>query len=225
MGRVPRLLHLDSSIGPATGPGRSRSREVTATFARVWAEAGPDHEVVRRDLVASPLPHLLDPALHWAPALRPEGSSPDPAAEAVQAEVLAELISVDVVLIGAPMYNYSLPSTLKTWVDHVHVPGTTTPFPGHEAQPLKGRAAVVVTSRGGTYDAGTPTESWDHAVPPLQIVLGDALGMDVSVITTSATLAESVPALADGAERAAAELAHAHEQAAATARQLAALLR
>ncbi len=222
---MPRLLHLDSSIGPATGPGRSRSRELTAAFADAWRAAGPDHEVVRRDLVAEPLPHLLDPALHWAPALRPEGSAPDPAAEAVQAEVLAELLAADVLLVGAPMYNYSLPSTLKTWVDHVHVPGTTTPFPGHEAQPLAGRPAVVVTSRGGTYDEGTPTQDWDHAVPPLRIVLGDALGMDVSVITTSATLSASVPALADGAQRAADELAHAHEEAVALARQLAAALR
>ena len=79
--------------------------------------------------------------------------------------------------------------------------------------------------RGREQKVDPPTESWDHAVPPLQIVLGDALGMDVSVITTSATLSESVPALADGAERAAAELARAHEQAVATARQLAALVR
>ncbi|MGQ7297525.1 FMN-dependent NADH-azoreductase [Quadrisphaera sp. KR29] len=218
---MPHLLHLDSSIGPASGPGASRSREITATFAGAWREAGAQHTVHHRDLVAEPLPHLLDPALHWAPPLRPAGSSPDPAAEALQARLLEELLAADVLLVGCPLYNYSLPSTLKVWLDNVHVPGTTTAFPGHDTQPLAGRTAVVVTSRGGTYDPGTPTADWDHAVPPLRIVLGDALGMDVRVITTSATLSEEVEALAAGAERARAERAAAHEQAAALARELA----
>lgn len=218
---MPHLLHLDSSIGPASGPGASRSREITATFAAAWRQAGSDHTVTHRDLVAEPLPHLLDPDLHWAPALRPAGASPDPAAEQLQARLLGELFAADVLLVGSPLYNYSLPSTLKVWLDNIHVPGTTTSFPGHEAQPVAGRTAVVVTSRGGTYDPGTPTADWDHAVPPLKIVLGDALGMDVRVITTSATLSEHVDALADGADRARADRAAAHEQAAALARELA----
>lgn len=220
---MPHLLHLDSSIGPASGPGASRSREITATFAREWqAAAGAGATVTHRDLVADPLPHLLDPDLHWAPALRPEGATPDAGAEALQAQLLEELLAADVLLVGAPLYNYSLPSTLKVWLDNVHVPGTTTPFPGHEVQPLAGRTAVVVTSRGGTYDPGTPTADWDHAVPPLQIVLGDAFGMDVRIITTSATLSEHVEALGAGADRARADRAAAHEQAAALAHELAA---
>ncbi|MGH3279968.1 MAG: NAD(P)H-dependent oxidoreductase, partial [Trebonia sp.] len=120
-----------------------------------------------------------------------------------------------------PLYNYSVPSTLKTWIDHVHVPARTAPFVGAPAQPLAGKPAVVVSSRGASYDPGTPTEGWDHAVPVLEIILGTALGMKVEVITTSLTLAETVPALAPQLDRSRAELAAAHEAAAATARRLA----
>ena len=81
---------------------------------------------------------------------------------------------------------------------------------------------MIVSAQGASYDAHTPTEGWDHAVPVLDLILGTALGMTLTVITTSLTLAETVPALADQRDRSRAELARAHEQAAATARRLAA---
>jgi FMN-dependent NADH-azoreductase len=113
-----------------------------------------------------------------------------------------------------------VPSTLRAWIDNIHVPGVTAPF-DTDSRPLAGRAGVVVvTSRGTSYDAGSPTERWDHAVPMLRIVLGTALGMDVSVITTSLTLAETEPALADQLDRSRDELAAAHQVAAELAGRL-----
>ncbi|MFD1722734.1 FMN-dependent NADH-azoreductase [Amnibacterium endophyticum] len=198
---MPRLLQLDSSIDPA----RSRSRAVTGAFADSWRSRGDDFAVVRRDLHERPVPHLTDEASHWAPRLRRAGATPPAEEEALQRELIDELLAADVLLIGAPMYNYSLPSSLKAWIDHVHVPGTTAPFDTPD-QPLAGRPAVIVTSRGAVYDAGTPAEGWDHAVPPLRLILGNAFGMRVSVLETNATLAGSVPALADQADRAQREL-------------------
>ena len=203
----------------------SRSREVTATFADAWRGRGPEYSVTYRDLHRNPLPHLADAVLHWPPALRPEGAaSVDPAAlaagEALQDELVGELLGADVLLVGAPLYNYSVPSSLKTWIDHVHIPARTAPFVGAPTQPMAGRPAVVVSSRGASYDAGSPTEGWDHAVPMLELILGTALGMTVEVITTSLTLAETVPALAPELGRSRAELAEAHEAAAAAARRL-----
>jgi FMN-dependent NADH-azoreductase len=203
----------------------SRSREVTATFADAWRERGPGFSVTYRDLHRDPLPHLADAVLHWPPRLRPEGAATaDPAAiaadEALQDELIGELLGADVLLVGAPLYNYSVPSTLKAWIDHVHVPGRTAPFVGAATQPMEGRTAVVVSSRGASYDPGSPTDGWDHAVPVLQLILGAALGMTVEVITTSLTLAETVPALAPQLDRSRAELAAAHEAAAASARAL-----
>ena len=103
-------------------------------------------------------------------------------------------------LIGAPLYNYSLPSSLKAWIDHIHVPGVTAPF-DVPTQPLAGRPAVIVSAQGAAYDAHSPTEGWDHAVPVLELILGTSLGMTLTVITTSLTLAETVPALADQLDR------------------------
>ena len=182
-----------------------------------------------RDLHASPIPHVADAALHWPQRLRPAGgegaggtAGADPAAfeaaESLQDQLIGELLAADVLLVGAPMYNYSVPSSLKAWIDHVHVPGRTSPFDG-KTQPLAGRPAVIVSSRGASYDTGSPTEGWDHVIPVLQLILGTALGMNVEVITTSLTLAETVPALADQLDRSRAELSAANEAAAAAARR------
>ena len=92
-------------------------------FAETWRGLGDDHTVVRRDLHREPLPHLTDAA-----RLRVDGEASDAAAEKLQAELIAEVAAADVVVIGAPMYNWSLPSTLKAWIDYIHVLGTTVPF-------------------------------------------------------------------------------------------------
>jgi FMN-dependent NADH-azoreductase len=220
---VPHLLHLDS----AAALRGSRSREITATFADTWRAQGSQYTVTYRDLHLQPVPHLADAVLHWPPGLRPEGAATaDPgvlaADEALQDVLVSELLAADVLLVGAPLYNYSLPSSLKAWIDHVHIPGRTAPFVDKPEQPLSGRPAVVVTSRGASYDAGSPTEGWDHAVPVLELILGTALGMTVEVITTSLTLAETVPALAPQRDRSRVELAAAHAAADAAARRLAA---
>ena len=215
---MPHLLHLD----PSADGQHSRSRAITRTFTDTWRGCGPQHTVTYRDLHRDPLPHLADAALHWPPRLRPPGTTPPAAAEALQQELIAELTAADVLLVGAPMYNYSVPSSLKAWIDHIHVPGVTAPF-DVDSQPLEARPAVVVTSRGAAYDEGTPTAGWDHAVPVLELILGTALGMAVTVIATSLTLAETVPPLSGQIERSRAEFAQAHEAAAETAKRLAGL--
>lgn len=212
---MPNLLHLDSSADLRT----SRSRSITAEFANAWTALGADHSVTRRDLHRNPLPHLADAHLHWPARLRPADAAPPAEAERQQQALIDELLAADVLLLGVPLYNYSVPSTLKAWIDNIHVPGLTAPFDS-DTQPLEGRPAVIVTSRGASYDPGTPTTGRDHAVPALQLVLGSALGMSVSVITTSLTLAETVPALADQLDRSRAELAAAHREAAKLAEQL-----
>lgn len=212
---MPTLLHLDSSADLK----HSHSRALTAAFAEAWSALGADHRTVRRDLHRDPLPHLADSALHWAPRLRPADAKVPSAAEQLQQTLIAELLAADVVLVGAPMYNYSMPSSLKAWIDHIHVPGTTSSF-DVAAQPLAGRPAVIVTSRGASYDAGPPTEGWDHGVPALELILGASLGMTVSVITTSLTLAETTPLFAEQLGRAEAEFAAAMAQATVLARQL-----
>ena len=174
------LLQLDSSAGGE----RSRSRAITAEFAREWARLGGDRRVVTRDLHADPPAHLPSPALHWGAGLvagdRPVGW------EQKQHEFIDELLAADVLVIGAPLYNYSMPSTLKAWVDHVHVPGATTGMP---ELPLRGRHAVLVSSRGGRYGDGAAPDAWDHATSALEVVLGESMGMTTHRLITDGTIA------------------------------------
>ena len=213
---MPTLLHLDSSADLH----HSRSRAITALFADAWRRGGPGHTVTYRDLHRDPLPHLADPEQHWARTFRQPGADVPPAADAVQQEILDELLGADVLLIGVPTYNYAPPSTLKAWLDHIHVPGVTAPL-DTDTQPLAGRRAVLVNSSGAIYDAGTPAATWNHAVAPLQIVLGESLGMVVEVISCTRTLADRVPALAAEAAQAQLEFNQACARAADLGRQLA----
>ncbi|MFJ4073690.1 MULTISPECIES: NAD(P)H-dependent oxidoreductase [unclassified Curtobacterium] len=198
---MPTLLHIDSSADLS----HSRSRALTAAFADAWRARGPEYTVVRRDLHVDQLPHLETSALHWAAADRTADESVAPEAEALRQEVIDELLAADVVVVGSPLYNYTVPSTLKAWIDRIHIPGVLA----GDVQPLAGRPVVTVVSRGATYDAGTPTEDWDHGSPVLHLILGTALGMKLYPITVSATLADRLPDLAPLAEHASAELADA----------------
>jgi FMN-dependent NADH-azoreductase len=216
---MPRLLHLDSSADTT----RSTSRELTRAFADAWRALGPSFDLTYRDLHADPVPHLAASALHWAPRLRHADEAPDPRACALQDQLVAELLAADVLLVGAPMYNWSIPSSLKAWIDHVHVMGLTAPFDTEE-RPLAGRPAVVVTTRGAGYGPGSPTEGWDHTVPPLELVFGQSLGMAVSVISAEFTLASRVPAMAPLRDRAKVNLQTALRAATDLATQLGQLL-
>src|SRR6478752_4484907 len=125
------LLHLDSAVFPQG----SASREVTAAFVAAWREQHPDGQVVYRDLAANPLPHLDAPAVIAG------------AEDALRGELAAELAAADAVLIGAPMYNFSIPSTLKAWLDQVILIGRTAMS---EDSKIKGTPVTVVASRGGS---------------------------------------------------------------------------
>jgi FMN-dependent NADH-azoreductase len=199
---VPRLLQLDSSAD-VTG---SRTRAITRAFAEAWAARGPEFTVAHRDLHRDPLPHLADADLHWPERLRGAAADVPAAAAALQEELITELLAADVLLVGAPMYNYSLPSALKAWLDHVHVPGRTSAFDG-PTKPLAGRPAVVVTSHGMAYDEGTPTAGQDHGTAVLRQVLGSSMGMDVSTLVTRYAIAGRIPQLRAQAEQGEAEFA------------------
>jgi FMN-dependent NADH-azoreductase len=205
---VPHLLHLDSSAGGDA----SRSRAVTAAFAQAWRSRGADYTIAYRDLHRHALPHLADAELHYAPRLRRADAVLPSDAEALQQELIAELVTADVLLVGAPMYNYSLPSSLKAWLDHIHVLGVTATF-DEPTQPMAGHPAIVVASRGAYYGEGSPTPDWDHAVPVLEILLGSALGMIVTVLVVSRTLSDRLAPLRPMADQAARELADATEEA------------
>lgn len=157
-----KLLHLDASI---TGD-HSVSRQVSAAIVKSLRQATPGLEVIRRDLAAAPLPHLTVAHLPGQPAVA--------GLEAEQAEsnkVLDEFLAADVVVIGAPMYNFSVPTQLKTWIDRVLVAGRTFRYSATGPEGLAaGKHVVVALSRGGFYGAGSPAAAAEHVETYLRAV-------------------------------------------------------
>ena len=201
---MPTLLQLDSSAD-LTG---SASRRLTARFADGWQRRG--HGVVRRDLFLDQPPHLPTNALHWGPGLRIAGETVEPADEAYQRVLIDELLDADVVLLGAPMYNWSVPSTLKAWIDWIHVPGLTAPAGPDDPAPLGGKPIVVASGRGLAYGPGTGMD--DHELAALTQLFAGSMQMQVHPVLAELTLAERVPDLAPRAADGAASLAAAEAE-------------
>lgn len=161
------LLVLNSS---ALGTASVSKQLINDTVARLRSEK-PGLKVVERDIGSNPIPHLNTDS---ATAIR--GGEPANEAQA-QAKALSdalidEIKAADIVVIGAPMYNFGIPSTLKAWFDYVLRAGVT--FKYGEAGPeglLKGKRAIVVESRGGLYSSG-PTQHLDSQEPHLRTMLG-----------------------------------------------------
>jgi FMN-dependent NADH-azoreductase len=150
-----KLLHLDaSSLGQ-----HSVSRELSAAIVAQIAQANPAVNVTYRDLSAHPLPH-------WVPVMDADSD----AAKQSQG-VLDEFLAADVVVIGAPMYNFSIPSQLKAWIDRVSVAGKTFRYTENGPEGLAGgKRVIIASSRGGIY-AG-PTAALDHQETYLRVMFG-----------------------------------------------------
>jgi len=156
----------------------ARSQGATSTLlvnelTEKLQQTNPGAQVVVRNLQAEPLPHLDDSILgaFFTPA---DQRTPEQAAISARSEALiAELQAADIVVIGAPMYNYGVSSQLKTYFDFISRAGITFRYTADGAEGLvKGKKVFVVTARGGKY-LGTPNDS---LTPYLQIFLG-SLGM------------------------------------------------
>lgn len=208
---MAHLLRIDSSIQGSA----SVSRAVADSFQAAWTQAHPQGTVTVRDLAADPIPYLTmtDQSANFVPA---ESRTPEQRAASERAAgLLDELLAADVVLLSVPLYNWGVPATVKSWLDHLLTD------PRSRETPLTGRTAVIVSSRGGSYRPGAPREGWDHVEPYLRHLLGEHLGLDLHVITPEFTLAEVNPAMADFRDDARKSLAAAHENADRTARDLA----
>jgi FMN-dependent NADH-azoreductase len=195
-----KLLHIDSSI---LGE-HSASREISAAYVAAWREQHPQTEMRYRDLASEPLAHLTG-------AIFAARNTPDVPRDAnLQREVeqdraiLAEFLAADVVVIGAPMYNFSIPSQLKSWIDRIVVPGKTFRYGADGPEGLaRGKKAVLVISRGGIYSSG-PAAAMDFEETYLRNVLGFIGISDVQVIRAEG--------LAMGAEKRAEALDAAHRK-------------
>ncbi len=138
-----KLLHIDSSV---LGP-HSVSRQVSAAIVDRLRKATPGLEIVYRDLTLTPLAHLSGSHLSAG-----QGAAPEAALQqdlAAGRAVLDEFLAADIVVLGAPMYNFTLPSQLKAWIDRIVVAGKTFKYGAQGAEGLAGNKRVIVARHAG----------------------------------------------------------------------------
>ncbi|MDX7953916.1 FMN-dependent NADH-azoreductase [Lichenihabitans sp. Uapishka_5] len=160
------VLHIDSSI---LGDNSVSRRLSAATITQLKVASG---DVIYRDLAASPIPHLSGRYL--------AGQSPDVQHDqalqedlALGGKILEEFLAADVVVIGVALYNFTVSSQLKAWIDRILVAGKTFHYTAKGAEGLAGGKRVILTiARGGFYGPGTPHQSFEHAESYMRTVLG-----------------------------------------------------
>ena len=158
----------------------STSRKLTALFIEHWHAAHPDGRVVTRDLARTPLPYVDLPWIGGAFA-PPEKHSPESAtAIAVSNELVGELKAADHIIIGTPMYNFSIPAALKAWIDHIVRVGVTVS--SDNVGLLTGKKATIILASGGDFSPGSPVEKYNQASGYLRQVLAWIGITDVEII-------------------------------------------
>lgn len=144
------ILQIDSSI---TGEG-SITRQLTASIVDRLTTANTGETIIRHDLAANPLPHLTLEAL-------------------ADHTLVDEFLAADTVVIGAPMYNFTLPTQLKAWIDRLLIAGRTFRYTAEGPEGLAGGKRVIVAlARGGFYGPGQPAEAIEHLETYLRAAFG-----------------------------------------------------
>jgi len=189
--KVMKLLHIDSSI---QGEG-SASRELTREIVARWVAERPDTEVTYLDLAAQELPHLSQKSLLRADELEAARS----------AEALEQFLAADAIVIGAPVYNFTIPSQLKAWIDRITVAGKTFTYTANGPQGLAGgKEVIVAVARGGMRAPDASGEFGEPYLKYLFAFLGidnvrfvRAEGLAISPQQRSASLSAARAAIAD----------------------------
>jgi FMN-dependent NADH-azoreductase len=134
------ILHIDSSINGENSASRAVSKSIVEQVkAANWGE-----EIVYRDLASEPLDHLTLAAF-------------------ADTSVLEEFLAADTIVIGAPMYNFSVPTQLKSWIDRIVIAGKTFRYTENGPEGLaKGKRVIIALARGGIYSEGSPGRALEH---------------------------------------------------------------
>jgi FMN-dependent NADH-azoreductase len=200
-----KLLHIDSSI---LGPN-SVSRALSADIVARETALHPGLEVTYLDLAATP-------PMHLSPAHICAWFGQTPEDPAVLADIAAtsgyidDLFAADIIVIGVPMYNFGLPSQLKSWIDRVLIAGKTFKY-GEGGVPVSllppGKKVILAISRGGVYSGESPMAAYEHQESHLKVALGFIGLTDVTVIRAEGVaVPELKPAAVEGAHAKVAEL-------------------
>lgn len=171
---MTHLLHIDSS----PRGDRSHSRRLTKEFVETWQQTYPDDIVTYRDLGRHPVPHVDEPwiAAAYTP---PEQQTPElQKAISTSDRLVDEFLTADIYVIGVPMYNFSVPSTFKAYIDQLVRVGRTFAFePENSANPYKplvlGKKMYIITARGDAgFEPGERNEKMNYQNPYLRTIFG-----------------------------------------------------
>jgi FMN-dependent NADH-azoreductase len=179
------LLRIDTS--PFTGES-SFSRQLTAEFAGQWGQSHPDGRIIPRDLAQTALSPVN---AEWIGAAHTPETALAPSQRAVLATsdtLIAELQAADEYVIGVAMHNFSIPSSLKLWIDQIARAGKTFSYEnGTPAGRLHNKKATFLVASGGVYEQGTPMAAMNFVEPYLRAVFGFLGVKDVSFINAGGT--------------------------------------
>ncbi len=193
------ILHIDASASDAA---TSHSRRLSSALVGKLKAANPAASVVYRDVAVDRLPHVdMTIRQAWMPEGEKDGLLTATATRSKA--VVDELKAADILVIGSPMYNFSVPSTLKTWIDHIAIAGQTFQYTPSGAKGLLTGKAYLALSSGGVYSEG-PFAAVEHLATYLTAILGFLGISEVEVVR-----AEGV---AYGPEQDRAAMASAHER-------------
>ena len=175
-----KLLHIDSSALGAN----SVSRELTRRTVAQWQASHPGTVVEHLDLAANAPSHLDMDSLGFRLGLDDASLTPAQKREnAVSERLVSQFLAADVVVVGAPMYNFSIPSQLKAWIDRVAQAGRTFTYTDKGPKGLAGgKTVIVASSRGGVYSTNPALAGLDHQESYLKTVFGFFGVTDVQIV-------------------------------------------
>lgn len=173
------LLHIDSAITGA----QSVSRQLTAQVVAAWKNSHPATQVQYLDLVQDAPAHLTMDAMGIRTGQTENISAAQAQENVVTEKLLTGFLAADVVVIGAPLYNFSIPSQLKAWIDRIAQPGRTFRYGPNGPEGLaKGKTVIIVSTRGGVYSTSEGGRAMEHQESYLQTVLGFLGVTDVHIV-------------------------------------------
>jgi FMN-dependent NADH-azoreductase len=174
-----KLLHVDSSILGAY----SASRELTAEIVAQWVQKHPGTSVEHLDLAVNAPGHFGSDAIAIKGVAQPEPTEAQRAENALSEKLLTQFLAADVIVIGAPFYNFSIPTQLKAWIDRLAQPGRTFRYTDQGPEGLAtGKTVIVASTRGGVYSTSEGGQAMEHQESYLKVVLGFFGITDVRIV-------------------------------------------
>ena len=174
-----KLLHIDSSI---LGD-YSVSRQLTAEIVALWVQKHPGTSVEHLDLAVNAPSHFGADAIAIKGIAQPEPTEAQRAENALSEQLVSQFLAADVIVIGAPFYNFSIPTQLKAWIDRLAQPGRTFKYTEQGPTGLAtGKTVIVASTRGGVYSTSEGGQAMEHQESYLKVVMGFFGISDVRIV-------------------------------------------